>query len=188
MNKRKKTIRIFVLAIGLVAVISLVAMIIYKEWKKREEQYQYKLEVLYQREARAFAMDDRYDCYMGFSYVDVNSLIINLASYKHFIYKRFEIEVEISVEDIKEFLSSEYDENGELYVLNPPENIDKYIQWFTYGGLELTNRYYMYLCNFQDANSEKYSRKSVYILDEAILYELIYDFENCPNREDYEHY
>jgi uncharacterized membrane protein len=44
MNKRKKTIRIFVLAIGLVAVISLVAMIVYKEWKKREEQYQYKLE------------------------------------------------------------------------------------------------------------------------------------------------
>jgi hypothetical protein len=182
MNQKRKTKKFCAIMASLLVIAIFAVFIGYKEWQKIEEQYNTKLKWAYQNETRAFAMD-RSDCYKDYSYVDVNSLIINLASYKH-----FKNEVDISVEDVKEYLSSEYDDNGEPYVLNPPENIAKYIRWFSYGGSSLTGRYFIYLCNFQDDNIEKYSRKGLTILDEDLLYELIEDFENCPNREDYENY
>ncbi len=182
MNKKNKAIRLCIIVANLILVTIFAIVLIYREWDKKEGQYNDKLRWAYQNETRAFAMD-RSDCYKDYSYVDVNSLIINLASYKH-----FKNEVDISVEDVKDFLSSEYDENGEPYVLNPPDNIAEYIKWFSYGGGSLTTKYFIYLSNFQDDNIEKYSRKGLTILDEDLLYELIEDFENCPNREDYENY
>ncbi len=181
MNKKNKAIRLCIIVANLILVTIFAIVLIYREWDKKEGQYNDKLRWAYQNETRAFAMD-RSDCYKDYSYVDVNSLIINLASYKH-----FKDEVDISVEDVKEYLSSEYDDNGKPYVLNPPENIAKYVRWFSYGGSSLSGRYFIYLCNFQEDNRDKYPQNA-YIIDEDLLYELIEDFENCPNREDYENY
>ena len=146
------------------------------------EQRNAELEVLYAHETYALGME-QYDCYKDFSYVNVKKLILNLAAYKY-----FNEGIEISVEDVKEFLDSEYDENGELYVLNPPENIAKYIEWFWNGGDVLMVKYRYYLSNYQNDNLEKYSSKSPEELDEELLCELIEEFENCPNREEYEAY
>lgn len=152
------------------------------EYDQYKEQLNKKLETLYSHETYALGME-QYDCYKDFSYVNVNRLILNLAAYKY-----FNEGVEISVEDVKEFLDSEYDENGELYVLNPPENIAKYIEWFWNGGDVLMVKYRYYLSNYQNDNLEKYSSKSPEELDEELLCELIEEFENCPNREEYEAY
>ena len=144
------------------------------------EQRNAELEVLYAHETYALGME-QYDCYKDFSYVNVKKLILNLAAYKY-----FNEGIEISVEDVKEFLDSEYDENGELYVLNPPDDIAKFIKWYRTGGRSLTDKYFIYLCSYQDDHSDKYSLKGITMLDVNMLYELIEDFENCPNREDYE--
>lgn len=146
------------------------------------EQLNSELETLYSHETYALGMD-QYDCYKDFSYVNVNRLILNLAAYKY-----FNEGVEISVEDVKEFIDSKYDENGELYVLNPPENIADYIEWYWNGGDVLTVKYRYYLANYQNDNVEKYSSKSAEELDEELLWELIEDFENCPDKEEYENY
>ncbi len=150
------------------------------EFDQYKEQRDTELKTLYSHETYALGME-QYDCYKDFSYVNVNRLILNLAAYKY-----FNEGVEISVEDVKGFLDSEYDENGELYVLNPPENIADYIEWYWNGGDALTVKYRYYLTNYQNDNIEKFSSKNAVELDEELLYELIEDFENCPNREDYE--
>jgi hypothetical protein len=49
-------------------------------------------------------------------------------------------------------------------------------------------KYRYYLSNYQNDNLEKYSSKSTEELDEELLCELIEEFENCPNREEYEAY
>ena len=79
-TQKKKTKKYCIIMASLLVIAIFAALIGYKEWQKREEQYNTKLKWAYQNETRAFAMD-RSDCYKNYSYVDVNSLIINLASY-----------------------------------------------------------------------------------------------------------
>jgi hypothetical protein len=177
MVKNAKLFRTIVLILLLVLIA---IVILQRENLKKEEQFKKELELLYEDETFSLGMDT-YNCYKDFSYVNVNVLIINLAAYKHF--KDGE---EITVEEVKTFLSSEYDENGELYVLNPPDDIAKFIKWYRTGGRSLTDKYFIYLCRYQDDHSDKYSLKGITMLDVNMLYELIEDFENCPNREDYE--
>lgn len=161
--------------------VVIIIILLNRDRIKREEEFKRELELLYEDETFALGMDT-YNCYRDFSYVDVNWLIISLASYNHYTKE------ELSVEEVKDFLSSEYDDNGELYVLNPPEKIAKFIIWSKSGGRSLTGEYYIHLCRFQDDNSEKYTLKSALIMDEEKLYELIEDFENCPNREEYDNF
>ncbi len=182
MYKLKK-ISIGMVGILLIVVITIVGIFAFREWQKIETQHREELQIKYEQSNFALGMN-AYNCYKDFSNVDVNDLIISLAAYKH-----FEKDVEISVEDVKEFLSSEYDKKGKPYVLNPPDNIAKYIDWYIFlGGHLLRGKYFIYLSRFQDDNKEKYSFESLYILDEKLLYELIEDFENCPDRKSYEIY
>lgn len=180
---KKMKMPFVMIGIVLFIILSIFASVgMYKYKQKKEEEYNAELARLYKHETFALGMDT-YDCYKDFSYVDVQILIIKLAAYKH-----YENEVEITVEDVKEFLSSEYDENGNLYVLNPPDNIAKYIDWYWSGGDSLVRMYLLYLYHFQDDNTEKYTGKGITILDEELLYELIDEFEKCPNREEYEYH
>lgn len=182
MTKRKRIILICIAFIIIMIITAVCGTVLYKEWKKKEEKYQAELKILYEHANFALGMK-AYDSYKDFSYVDVNSLIMKLAAYKH-----FNSDVEISIDDVKNFLSSECDEKGEPYVLNPPENISNYIMWYVWrNGDYLTTEYYIFLSRFQDDNVDKYPQNA-YILDEDLLNELIEDFENCPNKEDYEIY
>ena len=180
MTKKKKLLLICSSIVLTIMLLILASAIINKDRQKKDEEFNAELARLYKHETFALGMDT-YDCYKDFSYVDVQILIIKLAAYK-----RYDNEVEITVEDVKEFLSSEYDENGNLYVLNPPENIAKYIDWYWSGGDSLARTYMLYLLHFRNDNTEKYTT-FLTDLDEEMLYELIDEFENCSNKEEYEY-
>ena len=169
---------VFVLIIFFVLCIGIRYKIIEKQ--EKEAELEEKIKLLYETESNPLGMD-RCDSYMDFSNVHINQLTINLAAYKY-----FEPDApSISIEDVKEYLSEEYDENGEPRVLNIPNNIIRYINWYNlWNGFGHILDYYVFLGQYQDS-VEEYKNFDKNTGDIETLNNLIKDFENCPDKEKY---
>ena len=144
---------------------------------------QEELEKLYKKETFALGMDKRYPEYQDFSHVVLNLLTINLEAYE----ENQPDAQKVTIEDVRNFLADEYDADGNLRVLNQPQNISDYIDWYWSGGDTYTRNYASYLSKYRDDHQDKYQDKSVYEMDLELLNNLIDDFKNCPNKENYEH-
>ena len=148
--------------------------------KQRLKERQETIKALYINESSALCLD-RYDCYMDFSHVQINTLTLNIAAYRY-----FESDApNLTVDDVREYLSNEFDENGEPCVLNIPENIVRYINWYNlFGGNRNILDYIVFLRNYQD-NNEEYKDFDKFNGDIDTLNKLIEDFENCPDKDKY---
>ena len=93
-------------------------------YKKTSEAKRASLESEYMFESKAFAMHSS-NSYQDFSNVSVNDLTISLV-----VYKKSNENADISIEAIKEYLSSEFDVEGKQRILNPPQNIANYLEWY----------------------------------------------------------
>lgn len=137
------------------------------------------LERQYWYESMAFAMNPS-SSYQDFSYVSVNYLNIYLASYC------YENEyADITIEDVKEFLSSEYDEKGKCRALNPPQIITEYIDWYKGDGEEFCKEYSSWLIRFNISHEDKYGDEDFSEMDEDLLLQMINDFNTCPEKDIY---
>ena len=141
-----------------------------------------ELEELYLKETYALGMEKE-ACYKDFSNVDVNMLIVNLEAYK---YKNQD--AKITVDDVKEFLETEFDPDGKPKVLNPPTVIKDYLFWYwDLKGHTFSLDYYVGLLLFNEDNSDIYGDEEVLEMTEDKLYQLIADYNNCPDIEEYFH-
>ena len=150
--------------------------------KKEKDRQQAKIEYLYSRQNFAFDMGTD-KCFKGSDEVHMKPIIENLAAYE----EDTQTYGRISIDDVFDYLSSEYNENGELAVLHMPENIEAYIDWFWSGGSQICIDYDMWLYNYQRDHLDKYGDGSVFDMSEETLYELIDDFKNCPDKEKYKY-
>lgn len=148
---------------------------------ERQAERQKHIETLYGYETFALGMD-QYHCYKDFSNVDVNRLTLKLAAYKHFAPEA----PSLTIDEVQDFLSEEYDENGELRVLNQPDNIRQYVNWYVWGGGDLCYQNYLTYLTLYCNDSEKYKDIKMFSTDLETLNSIIDDFTNCPNRADYE--
>lgn len=87
------------------------------------------------------------DRYLSYDYVNETELYLALICYEQYS------GIHIDINEIKEYLSSEYDESGELMINHVPSRIQDYIQWCMYWhrdeyGLGLVDRYIDSLQNF----------------------------------------
>ena len=183
-KKYKRKNLIIAILTTIILIIGCVCVKYYLDYKheKDAEQKAY-IEAQYRSETYAFGMEQA-STYKDFSNVDINILTMYLAAYKHFEPSA----PELSIEDVKDFLSSEYDGDGKLRVLNQPKNISEYITWFYFlGGASDCDGYIIYLMQYQRDQS-KYQDVDLFTTDIDVLNRLIEDFTNCPNREDYEVY
>lgn len=147
-------------------------------WKHHQEW----VEHLYQDETFAFGMSMA-TSYRDYSYVNESRLVIILGSYNH-----LHPEVNLSLDEIKDFLSKEYDEKGKPRVLNPPERLSNYIHWFWYeGGDSYSMKYNLGLDCYKKEHTEKYGTQWVVDLDIDSLKKIISEFNSCANAEDYIH-
>lgn len=177
MEKRKITKTLVVSVITIIALCSL----LYVSNKIKEKQ-QAKIEHLYSRQNFAFDMGvDTY--YKSSSEVHKKFLIECLAAYE----EDTQAYGSISVDDVLNYLSSEYNKNGELAVLNTPTNIQEYIKWYWEGGENFTQDYAMWLYNYQLDHLDKYGDGLVTLMPEEKIYEIIDDFKNCPDKNKYKY-
>lgn len=180
----------FAIVMVVLLVIACVAVFIrdYVKTKRANEEqakleYETKLEKAYKKETFALGMDKRYSEYQDFSHVVPNLLTINLEAYE----ENQPDAQKVTIEDVRNFLADEYDADGNLRVLNQPQNISDYIDWYWSGGDTYTRNYASYLSKYKDDHQDKYQDVSVYEMDLELLNNLIDDFKNCPNKEDYVH-
>jgi hypothetical protein len=152
----------------------------YKQEKNAE--YTRMVETMYEYETYALCLD-RAKYYKDFSYADVNLLTMDLAAYRYFN----PTAPSLSIENIKDFLSNEFYENGDLRVLNQPDNIRKYIEWYVLeGGSDRTTEYHISLMNYKEG-IEEYKNFDMYTTDDIeALNKLIEEFDNCPDKEMFE--
>lgn len=106
-----------------------------KESESRIKE-QNELELLYYRQNTAFELGDldkRY-CYYGANELKLNVLIVQL-----YAYNSAQSKYEVTVDDVINYLSDEYDSYGKPKIYSQPENIKAYIYWnIRYGNDAIT--------------------------------------------------
>ena len=87
-----------------------------------------KLEILYNWQNRAFEMDCNQEeerCYQKADRVALNKLVVDLHVYNH-----MQSSYQLTVDEVLDYLSDEFDSVGNLRVYSRPNNIEKYINSF----------------------------------------------------------
>lgn len=169
-----------VVAATIIILSAIGSITLWSNWKKnRDERMQAYLEYKYKRQSVAFTIGLEND-YKDFSYVSVSSLKIILAAYKN-----SDENVELTVEDIKEYLSSEYDEKGKLKVLYPPQEIDDFIDWYWAGGDEIYSEYLLGLTRYNIDHEDIYGNVEFSDMDEILLDKMIEEFNSCSDKDVY---
>ena len=149
----------------------------YVQGKRAEKQT--KLEKLYENQNYAFAMGiDPY--YKGYSEVWVDGLIIRLGAYDDYTGSGHDI----SLESIEKYLADEHDENGQLAILYPPQEIKEYLDWFSNVGYIFIEDYESGLRHYLSDHKEYYGTDLISLLHEDELKKLIVDYNSSPKKEE----
>ena len=167
----------------LIAAAGLVYYLVYKPYEK-EKRVDRKLEInhLYRDQNRAFGRT--FFEYRSFDELDKNRLIEMLAAYE----ESGTAKKPVSVEDVKNYLANEYTEDGKLVAENRPENIKAYIEWANSDeGDKYITDYDQWLTNYQHDHADKYGEETTEKMSEDMLLELIDEFKNCTDKEQYKH-
>lgn len=178
--KTEKTLKIVILT-TIIVIIGCICAKFYLDYNhEKDVKKQEQLEEAYDTISIAFSMQ-RSKYYQDFSHVDINGLILGINAYK--LYQP-DAPV-LTIDDVQEFLSEEYDENGEPRVLNPPDNIKKFIAWkFSSSGYKEFGHYANTIEKYGN-DHEGYKNLDILETDIDTLNKIIEDFNNDPNREDY---
>ena len=178
--KNEKIIKPIIL-LTLLAIIACFCTKFYLDYKHdKDVQRQEMLETKYELQSFAFCIEES-KCYKDFSYVDVNFLRLCLSAYKYYQPEA----PEVTIDDIREYLSNEYDEKKEPRVLNQPYNIQEYIVWYSLrGGCNQYLDYSIFIENYIK-DHEEYQNIDKYNTDMETLNKLIDAFETCPDKERY---
>ncbi|WP_026652583.1 hypothetical protein [Butyrivibrio proteoclasticus] len=141
--------KIFGGAIVTLIVLSISCMFIRNVQKDKAEK-EYDLQRLYNMQNTAFGISrDSYSesiHYHGSDELDISRLEICL-----YVFSKAKPNNALGVKDIQEYLSCEYDDEGNLRIYSQPEDIALYIRWFCEGGsedvLDFTSKINSYLEN-----------------------------------------
>lgn len=176
---KKRTIIFILLFVALVVLCAYKGISVLENNKRNNEVDTDILEKEYWYQSVAFGMEPS-RCYQDFSHVSINMLYINLAAYYY-----CDDNADVTVEQIEDYLYSEYDENGKLKVLNQPLNISNYIDWYWSGGDEASREYISWLFRYQQDHKDVYGVGELTEIDEKELCNMIDEFNSCPDQDIY---
>ena len=182
MNKKEKK--------AIIELVLIIAFIVFaiaglKLWslQKRIASERYLLEVRYERQSVALGMG------MSKEFVGINEYsednFITLSYYLAAFEEAVGADDVPTVEEVKQYLSDEYDENGELAILNRPRNLNQYFDWFWNGGELYTQYYTDWVRDYRKEHSDKYGDLDKYDMTEEQAMSLLEDFKNCSDKLDY---
>ncbi|MBO4458202.1 MAG: hypothetical protein J5802_10820 [Butyrivibrio sp.] len=90
------------------------------------------LELLYEWQNQAFEVSSDYN--HNLSYCDADELKLNCVAVNLCAYNNAQQDNQLTVDEVVDYFSEEYDSNGELKVYSKPEEIHDYIDWYYHGG------------------------------------------------------
>lgn len=122
----KKKIMIFAILIGIIAIFGGYNYV--KSIEEKKAQKAYELQIAYERQNRAFAIEDSLNNYIY--YHDSNYLNLQKVAVFLYVYKMDSPKYELSVQDIVDYFSKEYAEDGTLMVYDCPDSINDYLEWY----------------------------------------------------------
>ena len=123
MKKKILYLLIIYLFFGIVAGIGVLG---YCAKKNKEEKK--VLESLYYRQNTAFELCGNLN--KRRSYHSANELRLNRIVVDLYVFNNIQSEYQVTVDDVIDYLSEEYDSSGKLMVYSIPENIKNYISWY----------------------------------------------------------
>ena len=122
---------------------------------KKELEAKKELEYLYYRQNTALRLCCDYskrNYYHDTKELDVNELAIGVSAYTYIV-----SDVHLTVDEIIDYLSSEFDSEGNPCIYSQSENIEKYIAWYFEGGDEIIRNYENdFICYLYDKGYEPY--------------------------------
>ena len=132
--------KIIKIAIPLIIIIACISAFFVHRYKVKVRNEQLQLAILYKHQNKAFGMcQDNFDdrlYFHGSDEIDKGYILIATI-----VYSGDQDKYELTEEDVVTYLSSEYDESGQLRVYNRPAAIDDYIEWYYHGGDEKVLEY-----------------------------------------------
>ena len=145
--KKKKVIT----AIILILVLSCIAGIVFARIERRKKQEETLEKILiaieYQRQNGTFPRTSGHyadePIYVGYDAIRENKMYVYLAAYNEWNREHGVEAEELTLADIEEYLSSEYNEDGSLRIQSGYENIRAYVEWYyQIGGDEVIEEYW----------------------------------------------
>ncbi len=178
--KKKKVIT----AIILILVLSCIAVGVFActERRKKQEETLEKIviSIEYRRQNGTFPRTSEHPIeeafYVGYDAIEENEMYVNLAAYNEWNREHGKEVEELTLADIEEYLSSEYNEDGSLRIQSGYENIRAYVEWYYNGGGKVIKEYWTELdyiaieCRYQ---YQEFSLVTVKELEIEQLRELI---------------
>lgn len=171
----KKIIKI---AIPLIIIIGGISAFLVHRHKVKMANEQLLLEVSYKHQNKAFGMcQDNFDdrlYFHGSDEIDKGYILIATI-----VYSGDQDKYELTEQDVVTYLSSEYDESGQLRVYNRPAAIDDYIEWYYHGGAKKVDDYRWEISDFLRENDHT-KRITDISYDELVKLVQQYQAENGP--------
>ena len=145
--KNRKIRKLLLLLLCLIAVVAII-LFSYEKKRKKEEWVQQKLLAIDYREQnealpRVSGRPYKEEYYVGYDAIDETELYVRLIVYSEWIQENGGEAQELTIEDIKDYLADEYNEDGSYRIQEGYENIWAYVDWyFAYGGADDIREYW----------------------------------------------
>ena len=174
----------------LIVLVGTVFFCIEQRRKKEEWAKQGILAIDYRRQNDALPrvagrpVNEEY--YVGYDAIDELQLYVCLSAYNEYINSNEDETSKLTVKDVEEYLSSEYNEDGSLRIQEGYENIRAYVEWYyAKDGETAITEYWEKLddiaIEYRDQNSE-FPREPIKEMNVDQLQELIKK-KNAPSYE-----
>ncbi len=132
--KKKTIVKIVILLLCLAVIVGTVLFFYEQNREIRERAQQEILKIDYAHQNRALPLVSGFsrweEAYVGYESVDKEELYVRLAAYNERMRLNGEEEQELTLADVEEYLSSEYNEDGGLRIYEGYENIRRYVDWY----------------------------------------------------------
>ena len=180
-KKEKRTLIKLVLVLALIS-FSIAGVYFYGLQKKIDSERRL-IEIKYERQSVAFGkgMSKEFVSINDYSEDNMITLRYYLAAYEEAVGS----DDVPTAQDVKQYLSDKYDENGNLAILDRPKKLQKYIDWFWNGGELYADYYDDWVRAYRKDHLDKYGDLGKYDMTEEQVVMLLEDFKNCSEKLEY---
>ena len=144
--KKKKVITVIILILLLCCITGTVWACAERRKKQEETLEKILIAIEYRRQNGTFPCTSEHPIeeafYVGYDAIEENKMYVNLAAYNEWNREHGEEAEELTLADIEEYLSSEYNEDGSLRIQSGYENIRAYVEWYYDGGGKIIKEYW----------------------------------------------
>ena len=141
--KKKRVIIIVIL----ILILSCIAGVVFAYMERKKEALE-KLHIAmeYRRQNMTFPRTSEHYLeemfYVGYDAIVESEMYVSLAAYNEWNREYGKEAKELTLADIEEYLSSEYNEDGSLRIQSGYENIRAYVDWYYDGGSKVIREYW----------------------------------------------